>query len=115
MASQFYYNNLRSIEMSIVKNGLALIGLFVVAKTAYTSYGRYVRKPLEEKIANVMADEGEIAQRIRDTAVQKEREAATRKVRDCAYRAAAEIGLVGENTSKLADRVGELFAEEINK
>ena len=101
--------------MSIVKNGLALVGLFVVAKTAYTSYGRYVRKPLEKKITDIMVEEGEVAQRIREAAVQKEREAATRKVRDCAYRAAAEIGLVGETTSKLADRVGELFAEEIGK
>ena len=101
--------------MSIVKNGLALVGLFVVAKTAYTSYGRYVRKPLEKKITDIMVEEGEVAQRIREAAVQKERENATRKVRDCAYRAAAEIGLVGDNTSKLADRVGELFAEEINK
>lgn len=101
--------------MSIVKNGLALIGLFVVAKTAYTAYGNYVRKPLEKKLADVMADEGEIAQRIREDAVRKEREQATRKVRECAYRAGAEVGLVSETNTQLADRIGDLFAEEINK
>ena len=103
----------RSIEMSLVKNGLALVGLFVISKLAWKGYNSHVKAPLEKKLADIMEDESETASRIRQAVVASEQAKAVTKVRNCAYRAAGELGLVSETATKLANRTEELFKEEI--
>lgn len=101
--------------MSLLKNGLALVGLFVIAREGYKAYGSHLKEPLERKMADLMDEEGELANRIRLAAVAKERENVIRKVRECVYRAGSEAGLADDANSKLADRVRDLFIEEIDR
>lgn len=41
----------------MVKNIFALIGVFVVCKTAYKLFDKHVRVPLERTVAEALADE----------------------------------------------------------
>lgn len=40
-----------------IRNALALIGLFVVCKSAYHAFDKHVRVPLERTVADAVADE----------------------------------------------------------